>query len=47
MFHLREKYLTGYEPEELVNKFIVDFIHPDDSGIFVQEFNESIASGNL
>ena len=40
------KYLTGYEPEELVNKFIVDFIHPDDSGIFVREFNESIASGN-
>ena len=40
------KHLTGYDPEELVNKFIVDFIHPDDSAIFVREFNESIASGN-
>jgi len=40
------KALTGYAPEELVGKFIVDFIHPDDSGIFVREFNESIASGN-
>lgn len=38
--------LTGYPQEELVGKFIVDFIHPDDSGIFVREFNESIATGN-
>jgi PAS domain S-box-containing protein len=38
--------LTGYTREELVGKFIVDFIHTDDSGIFVREFNESIASGN-
>jgi PAS domain S-box-containing protein len=38
--------LTGYSREELVGKFIVDFIHPDDSGIFVREFNESIASGH-
>jgi PAS domain S-box-containing protein len=40
------KHLTGYNQEELNGKFIVDFIHPDDSGIFVREFNESIASGN-
>jgi PAS domain S-box-containing protein len=40
------KQLTGYPQDELVGKFIVDFIHPDDSGIFVREFNESIASGN-
>lgn len=40
------KHLTGYEQEELVGKFIVDFIHTDDSGVFVREFNESIASGN-
>lgn len=40
------KHLTGYDQEELVGKFIVDFIHPDDSGVFVREFNESIASGN-
>lgn len=40
------KSLTGYNHEEIVGKFIVDFIHVDDSGIFVREFNESIASGN-
>jgi PAS domain S-box-containing protein len=40
------KQLTGYSQEELVGKFIIDFIHPDDSGIFMREFNESIASGN-
>ncbi|KAL9116129.1 MAG: hypothetical protein Q9227_000498 [Pyrenula ochraceoflavens] len=40
------KILTGYEQNALVGKFIVDFIHPDDSGSFVREFNESIASGN-
>jgi len=40
------KGMTGYSPEELVGKFIIDFIHPDDSGIFMREFNESIASGN-
>jgi PAS domain S-box-containing protein len=38
--------LTGYPRDELINGFIVDFLHPDDSGIFVREFNESIASGN-
>ena len=40
------KSLTGYCPEDLEGKFIVEFIHPDDSGIFVREFNESIASGH-
>lgn len=40
------KALTGYEQDDLVGKFIVNFIHSDDSGIFVREFNESIASGN-
>ena len=40
------KQLTGYEQEDLVGKFIVDFIHSDDRVIFVREFNESIASGN-
>ena len=38
--------LTGYDQQELLGKFIIDFIHKDDSGIFVREFNESIASGN-
>ena len=40
------KSLTGYDQEELIGKFIVDFIHQDDNGVFVREFNESIASGN-
>ncbi|KAM3065418.1 white collar 2 type of transcription factor [Clarireedia jacksonii] len=40
------KSLTGYTSEELSGKFIVDYIHPDDSAMFVREFNESIASGN-
>ncbi|TKA73688.1 hypothetical protein B0A49_04327 [Cryomyces minteri] len=40
------KYLTGYDTNQLNGKFVTEFIHPDDSGIFVREFNESIASGN-
>lgn len=39
------KAITGYEPSDLTGKFIIDFIHNDDSGLFVREFNESIASG--
>jgi PAS domain S-box-containing protein len=40
------KALTGWEAVQLIGRFIGEFIHPDDSGIFVKEFNESIASGN-
>jgi PAS domain S-box-containing protein len=40
------KTLTGWEPSQLIGRFINEFIHPDDIGIFVKEFNESIASGN-
>ena len=40
------KFLTGHDPSQIQEKFIGEFIHPDDSGIFVREFNESIASGN-
>jgi PAS domain S-box-containing protein len=40
------KALTGWEPAQLINHWIGEFIHPDDQGIFVKEFNESIASGN-
>lgn len=40
------KAITGYEPQTLVGKFIGEYVHPDDSGIFMREFNESIASGN-
>ncbi|MCJ1327447.1 blue light receptor [Thelotrema lepadinum] len=39
--------LTGYKQEELVGKFVAEFIHQDDNAIFVREFNESIASGNM
>ena len=38
--------LTGHAPAALVGRFIVEFIHADDSATFVREFNESIASGN-
>jgi len=40
------KALTGWEPGQLIGRWVSEFIHPDDSGIFVKEFNESIASGN-
>ena len=40
------KLLTGYTQAELLGKLISDFIHPDDSSLFVREFNESIATGN-
>jgi PAS domain S-box-containing protein len=40
------KALTGWEPSQLVHRYVNEFIHPEDSAIFVQEFNESILSGN-
>ncbi len=40
------KAITGYDPATLIGKFMGEFVHPDDSGIFMREFNESIASGN-
>jgi len=40
------KSLTGWTQGELMSSFLVDYIHPDDSAMFVREFNESIASGN-
>lgn len=40
------KALTGYEPSDLTSKFIAEYIHPDDSALFIREFNESIATGN-
>ncbi|KHJ35702.1 putative blue light regulator 2 [Erysiphe necator] len=36
--------ITGYAKAELKGKFIVDFVHPDDKTMFLQEFNESIAN---
>lgn len=40
------KSLTGFEPQDLKGKFIHDYIHPDDSSLFLREFNESIATGH-
>ena len=40
------KTLTGYESTEINGKFIAEFIHNDDSALFIREFNESIATGN-
>ena len=38
--------LTGHVPADLVGKFMSDFIHSDDSALFIREFNESIATGH-
>lgn len=40
------KSLIGYEPTELIGKSISEYVHPDDSSLFIREFNESIATGN-
>lgn len=40
------KNITGYESHALMGKFIGEYVHPDDAGVFMREFNESIASGN-
>lgn len=40
------KALTGHEPPDLIGRFIVEFIHSDDKGMYTREFHESIASGN-
>lgn len=36
------KSLTGFDPEELMGKFITEFIHPDDSGLYVLSFTRAI-----
>jgi PAS domain S-box-containing protein len=40
------KMLTGYDTYMLSGKFLGEYVHLDDRGMFVREFNESIASGN-
>jgi PAS domain S-box-containing protein len=40
------KLLLGYDPEELVGKSVSEIVHPDDSTLYIREFNESIATGN-
>lgn len=38
--------LTGYTADELGEKLLREFIHPDDCALFLSEFNECIATGN-
>jgi len=38
--------LTGHDASDLTGKFIHDYIHADDSSLFIREFNESIATGH-
>ncbi|KAM3428866.1 hypothetical protein MY4824_008571 [Beauveria thailandica] len=38
--------VAGYAEDDLRDMFLKELIHPDDQGLFVAEFNESIASGN-
>ncbi|KAI0976613.1 hypothetical protein F4678DRAFT_413919 [Xylaria arbuscula] len=38
--------ITGYQPDEIVDTFLRDVVHPDDMGTFTSEMNECIATGN-
>ncbi|KAK6496833.1 blue light receptor [Arthrobotrys musiformis] len=38
------KNITGFTTDELLGRMITDFVHTDDSHIFIREFNDSIAS---
>ncbi|KAK0657695.1 hypothetical protein B0T16DRAFT_402338 [Cercophora newfieldiana] len=37
--------LLGYTTTDILNKFLQDYLHPDDVGVFNSEFNDAIASG--
>lgn len=39
--------IAGYDVEDFKEHFLKDFIHPDDHGLFLSEFNEAIASGTM
>ncbi|EWC43615.1 hypothetical protein DRE_01502 [Drechslerella stenobrocha 248] len=39
-------FITGYSSDELLGCMITDFVHADDSHIFIREFHESIASNH-
>lgn len=38
--------LAGYAPEDVLDCFLQDFIHPDDIGVVMAELHESMATGN-
>lgn len=38
--------VTGYQAEDIVERFLKEIIHPDDVGTFTSEMNESIATGS-
>lgn len=38
--------LLGFTAEDIQDRLLKDFIHPDDQGVFVAELHESIASGS-
>ncbi|KAI1368328.1 hypothetical protein F5Y08DRAFT_282136 [Xylaria arbuscula] len=38
--------VTGYQPEDIVDTFLREIVHPDDMGTFTSEMNECIATGN-
>ncbi|KAF3156412.1 blue light receptor, variant 2 [Orbilia oligospora] len=38
------KHITGFTTDELLGRMITEFVHIDDSHIFIREFNEAIAS---
>lgn len=38
--------LTGYTADELTERLLREYIHPDDCALFLSEFNECIATGN-
>jgi PAS domain S-box-containing protein len=38
--------LTGHDDSSLTGQLIFEYLHPDDAGIFVREFNEAISTGN-
>jgi PAS domain S-box-containing protein len=38
--------LTGHSVSDLLGKSISEFVHPDDSSLYLRELHESIATGN-
>ncbi|EEH36641.2 cutinase gene palindrome-binding protein [Paracoccidioides lutzii Pb01] len=40
------KALIGYEPEDMIGNVLFEFIHPNDRSMVIQEFADSIHTGN-